>query len=126
MYVFSNTLQLSVPSVPLYIQTKTITSNGFSISWQEPWKIPGILQNYTITVQAVEPLHYVQEECQIDTTELYFTVDPDVADYLYDSATPNYHYVVKINASTNAGSGVQSSVEVTTLSASMDKILYCV
>lgn len=83
-------------------------------------KVPGTLQYYTITVQALEALHFVTEECEIDMTESHIQFEPDVTEYLYESAAPNYNYVVKISASTGAGSGPETSVYVTTLSAGMD------
>lgn len=92
------------------------------ISWEEPLKVPGILQYYTITIQALESLHYVQEECQIPINEIYIQTEPNNTEYMYESAAPNYFYTIKINASTRVGSGSQTSDNVTTLFASMGTI----
>lgn len=109
-------------SEPLNLNGSNVTPSGFLVTWEEPWKVPGILQDYSIIVEIQNALHFIPEECQIgDLYEAFIndTTAADTMEYSINSALPHYRYTIKVSASTAVGRGQESSIVVDTLSGGM-------
>lgn len=109
-------------SEPLNLNVSNVTSSGFLVTWEEPWKVPGILQDYSIVIEAGSALHFIPEECQIaDSDEAFVndTTPAGVMEYSVDSALAHYGYTIRVSASTGAGRGQESSIDVNTTAGGM-------
>lgn len=95
------------------------TSKSFTFSWSEPYKIPGILQDYGIVIERVNAEHFIPDDCSV-AGESYFAVnvETDVNEFVYERGLPSFKYRVNVNASTRVGNGDAVGIDVVTLNDS--------
>lgn len=107
-----------VPSAPRNLAEDSISARNFTVSWLEPYKVPGILQNYGIVIERGSAQHFIPEDCDVGgETQFATNVETYVNELEYGEALPNFLYTVKVNASTRVGEGPSASTDIITLSA---------
>lgn len=106
---------ITVPSEPTNVVITNLTSTDFIVNWEEPLKVPGILQGYGISVIPTAALHYIPEDCETDLYPYYESTEAGTTDFYVDSLLPHYNYSVSVNASTRVGTGQQNTIAVYTL-----------
>lgn len=111
-------LNYAVPEAPNFVNVSNNSAGQFTVVWEEPKKIPGILQNYNLIIQPKEPMHYIPVECVIDDSVFYDSVEATTNEYQFMSHLPNWSYDVQVTASTRAGSGPSTTASVTTVPGS--------
>lgn len=107
---------IAVPTEPLSLNEGAKTSKSFNFSWEEPYKVPGILQDYGIIIERGNEQHFIPDDCSVDgdsyTSE---NVEADINQFEYSAGLPSFTYRVYVNASTRVGSGPSAYIDVVTL-----------
>lgn len=106
------TSNVLVPSKPLNLKSEE-DEDGILVTWEEPAVIPGTQENYAVTLEPRNFLHYVPEECDI-SVEPVLNQTSDLQ-YRFKEILPNYAYTVYVAASTSAGFGEAESLYFNTL-----------
>lgn len=102
MCIFHTRFFILVPSAPQNLQI-TEDADGILISWDEPYKIPGIQGDYRVQVFGEESLHHIPEGCDVTVSNI--TYDTEELRYMFTGALANYVYSVTVTASTSVGFG---------------------
>lgn len=109
-----------VPSEPLSLTEGDKTAQSFAFTWREPFKIPGILQDYGIVIERTNAVHFIPDDCSVGgESDFAVNVEADVNEFVYEGGLPSFRYRVNVNASTRVGNGDAAEIYVVTLNDGM-------
>lgn len=95
-----------VPDRPNKVSVNETKTDSFRVSWDKPDKANGILANYRIYIQMVEPLYTIPDTCSpIRTINISLTEAATVFSRVIDELSPYVLYSVQVAASNGKGVG---------------------
>lgn len=109
-----------VPGSPILKSVSLATNTSFTIAWDLPLHIPGILKTFNITVIEKRPLYFLPDYCNI-TTEKHYGGEVNGSELMYTvtDLLPSWEYEVFVTAKTIEYGAASEAKLIQTLGGSM-------